>query len=520
MFFKKLSILLLMILGSSFLFSQVKISADFDTGSIGSYQLVDSVWIKRAANDSILTLSYEIQSRFDPLNPIDTALRPSARWYHFRMDGVKDKQIFLTIRNSEVIRPFYSYDGVNYTRFEEAVNLLKGTVNTIFTQDTVYISHFVPYSYKRHKEKIDFWSLLPDVEHEVIGGSYLGLPIDMLTITDRTYSDINKRRVWIHGRSHPSESPSSWHLEAMIDEITSDSPFAKELRKNTIFFIIPFINPDGVIGGYSRSTSTGVNIEINWDRPDTLTMPEVKTLKRTLERVTSQRALDMMLNMHSQIANSITYWIHTAESTTDKFYKEQLLLSALTINYTPYYRPVDQRFSDVASRYAEGWIWDRFKDTTLAITFETPYTYYNEDRSGVWVSTENLKELAYSTLFAVSDILNLDRRSRIFADTENHRTGRSWSESDDTNNIFFGDKYLISQKKGARGSITIPNLSQGEYTLYKWITGPADKVFPEDTNIWQKEGYVTQRRDGRYRIRFRSTYEGEKFDSFLLIKKE
>ena len=520
MFFKKITTLLLILTGSSFLFSQIRISADFESGSIGSYKLLDSAIVKRGANDSILTLSFEIESRFDPLNPIDTALRPSARWYHFRMEGVKDKQLYLTIKNSEVIRPFYSYDGVNYSRFETGENLFKGTINKIFTQDTVYISHFIPYPNSRNRAKIDQWRLIPNVKHEVIGKSYLGLPIEMLTITDQNISDIDKKSVWIHGRSHPSESPSSWHLEAMIDEITSDSPFAKELRKNTVFYIIPFINPDGVAGGYSRSTSTGVNIEINWDRPDSLTMPEVKALKKTLERVTSQRALDMMLNMHSQIANSITYWIHTAESTTERFYKEQLLLSALTINYTPYYRPIDQRFSDVASRYAEGWIWDRFKDSTLAITFETPYTYYNEDRNGEWVSAENLKELAYSSLYAVSDILNLDRSTRIFADTENFRSRRKWRESDDTKNIFFGEKFLISEKIGAKGSITIPNLSKGEYTVYRWVTGAAERVFPENTNIWQKEGVIEQRRDGRYRIRFRSTYIGEKFDSFLLIKNE
>ena len=139
--FKRIILTLLLALsGSSFLFSQVRISADFDNGSIGKYILLDSVWIKRGANDSILTLTYEIHSRFDPLNPVDTSLRPSARWYHFRMEGVKDKQIFLNIKNSEVIRPFYSYDGINYSRVEEAENQFRGTINKIFTSDTVYIS--------------------------------------------------------------------------------------------------------------------------------------------------------------------------------------------------------------------------------------------------------------------------------------------------------------------------------------------------------------------------------------------
>ncbi len=520
MFTKKILTLLLAIIGSSFLFSQVRLSTAFDSGSIGSYILLDSVWVKRGVNDSILTLSYEIESRFDPLNPIDTALRPSARWYHFKMEGVKDKQLFLTIKNSEVIRPFYSYDGVNYTRFESGENIYRGSINKIFTRDTVYISHFVPYPYSRNRNKVDQWRVMPNIKHEVIGTSYLGLPIEMLTITDESAKDSDKKRVWIHSRSHPSESPASWHLEAMVDIITSDTPFGKELRKNAIFYVVPFINPDGVMGGFSRSSSTGVNIEINWDRPDSLTMPEIKILKQTLERLTSNAPMDLMLNMHSQISSSVTYWIHTAESTTERFLKEQLLLSSLTINYSPYYRAVDQSFSAVAPRYFEGWIWEKFKERSVAITFETPYTFYNQDRSGTWVSIDNLRELAYSSLYAISDMMNLGREDRILLDNETGKKPRNWEVSNDTKNIFFGDSFFISQKEGAKIRVVSPQLERGNYELYRWVVGPADEVFPEDTNIWLKVERVKLRDSGKIRFRYKSSKKGEKIDSFLILKRD
>ncbi|HBG23761.1 MAG TPA: hypothetical protein DDX10_01560 [Rikenellaceae bacterium] len=518
MFTKRTLTLLLAIFGSSFLFSQIRFSTSFDSGSIGSYKLMDSVWVKRGVKDSILTLSYEIDSRFDPINPIDTALRPSARWYHFKMEGVKDKQLFLTIRNSEVIRPFYSYDGVNYTRFESVENIYKGSINKIFTRDTVYISHFVPYPYSRNRDKIDQWRVMPDVKHEVIGTSYLGLPIEMLTITDESANDAKKKKIWIHGRSHPSESPASWHLEGMVDIITSDTPFGKELRKNAIFYIVPFINPDGVIGGFSRSSSTGVNIEVNWDRPDSLTMPEIKVLKKSLERVTSEAPLDLLLNMHSQISSSVTYWIHTAESTTERFLKEQLLLSSLTINYSPYYRPVDQSFSAVAPRYFEGWIWDKFKERSVAITFETPYTFYNQNRDGAWVSTENLRELANSSLLAISDMMNLSSETRILIDNESGKGQRNWRVSIDPKNVFFGDSFYVSQKKGARVKIVSPILEDGEYTLYRWVVGPADEIFPEDRNIWTKIEKIKVKGGKKVRFVYRSLEEGEKIDSFMLVK--
>jgi Predicted carboxypeptidase len=517
--FKNRIVLLLLLLSSGTLLSQIRITAQFDNGSMGSYKLLDSVWIKRGTTDSIMSVSVQVESRRDPLNPVDTSLSPSARWYHFKMEGVKDKLIFLNILNSEVRRPFYSYDMVNYTRFGDNENLYPRTLNKIFTRDTVYIAYFIPYTYIRHVERISEWSQKPFVLHQVIGNSSQGLPIDMLRITDNSAPDDSKEVIWIHGRVHTSEAPAAWHLDGIIEEILSDTPFAAELRKNAIFYIVPETNPDGVFGGYSRSTSTGVNIEINWDRPDSTTMPEVKALKAAMTQIAMQRPIDLMLNMHSQVANSITYWIHSAKSTSDEYFKVQSLLSALTINHSSYYRSVDQLYSDIAPRYAEGWLWNQFGEKTLAITFETPYTYYNDNREGVWVHPDNLKELAHSSLLAVSDLLNLDKSVRIIADSDNlKRVPAGWSAHREPDKLFFGKTYLTADKTSASIRLTISNLAQGEYTLYKWAVGPVADSFPEDINVWKEVGKVVQKRDGKYVWRYKAQNQGEIIDAIILVK--
>lgn len=512
----QLSLLIAILLLPASLLSQVKISTDFDTGSIGSYRLVDSVWILRTPEDSLLTLSLEIDSRYDPLNPVDTSLKPSARWYHFRLEGVKNKNLFIKINNSEVIRPFYSYDGINYQRFDQSENRFKNSINKYFTRDTVYISHFIPYTLERYKNKMDDWEQNPYVTRSVIGQSTLGKPIEMLTITSPA-GNSDKKRVWIHGRSHPSEAPSSWHLEAMTDYILSDAPLAIEMRENAIFYIVPIINPDGVHGGYSRSSSTGVNIEINWDRPDSTTMPEIKSLKNALRQVTAEAPLDLLLNMHSQISSSITYWLHTAESTNDYFFKRQMLLSALTITHTPYYRPEDQMFSGVAPRYVEGWIWDRFKDTTVAITFETPYTYYNQDSTGEWVSLKNLKDLGHSSILAISDLLDLSLGNRVMIDAGEQRVNNRWKRVTLNDRIFFGENYYEAKREGARIRYK-GHLPEGEYILYRWIAGPLEEDYPPDQNIWKEEAYVIQKRDGNFRYTLKASEEGEIADAIMLVR--
>jgi len=484
---------------------------------MGEVRRIDSTWTKISAKDSILTLSYDLSSRFDPLNPVDTSLKPSARWYYFRIDGVKGKQIFLNIQNSEAIRPFYSYDGINFRRFEEGENLNRRQVNKIFTHDTVFISHFIPYTYSRLSNKIDQWRKCEYVDYREIGKSHLGVSIPMLTITDRSVPDQNKKRIWIHGRAHPSEQPCSWHLEAMINELTSGSEYSKSLLSHSIFYIVPMINPDGVTGGYSRSTSTGVNVEINWDREDSLTTPEIKVLKAILTELTTNRPFDLFLNMHSQIANSATYWIHTAESTSPVTYRNQLLLSNLTVNNNPFYTSKDQSFSDMAPRYPEGWMWNRFGDKTVAITFETPYTYYKENIDGDWVSVENLSRMGMNSLFAISDYLDISTPDRLLVNPE-ITNKRRWEQSLNNADVFFGDEFYKAKSKKAKVKIAIPEMKKGVYKVFSWSVGPADKISPEGTNCWKEITTVDHKRDGKFRWKMNAEGIGGIADKILLAK--
>ncbi|MDD2491257.1 MAG: M14 family zinc carboxypeptidase [Bacteroidales bacterium] len=503
-----LIVLLPLFMSSGTLFSQILFSTGFESGSLGEATITDSVLFSTKRGDTTLYLSYQINSRFDPFNPIDTTLRPSARWYYFKMVGVKDKMVYLNIKNSEAIRPFFSYDGENFSRFTSSENPEKGLLVKRYERDTVYISHYIPYTWSRHKMKLDEWSLKPFVHREEIGKSTNGLPIEMITITDSEHSDINKKRIWIHGRSHPSEQPASWHLEALTDYILSERPEAVDLRKNSIIYIVPFINPDGVYGGYSRSSSTGVNIEINWDKPDSLTMPEIAALKFKMKELMDEKPFDLVLNMHSQIANSVTYWIHNAESTTERFLQKQLLLSALTMDDRRFYREADQSFSAVASRYVEGWIWDKYKEETLAITFETPYTYYKENPNEEWVSIENLAELAEDSFFAINDFLMIQGSYRFILEPERLK-GTGWSERDDSSMTFFGESYFVDERENGRVVFKHDNLNKGVYKIYNY-----------KSNRWEYMGRAIQRRDGRFVWRSNSSQFNGEVDAILLVKEE
>lgn len=497
--------------------AQVAVSADFDSGSMGPMELLGQTRLPVGPQDSIEVLSLEVRSRVDPLDPQAPKAWPSSRWFHFRLEGVKDKLLLLCIPNTELERPFYSYDGRVYRRMSSDGMVRPQTLLAAAARDTIYFAYFLPYTHERHTAKVEQWSRSPFVVRREIGRSGDGLPLTMLVVTDPEVSDSGKRRVWIHSRVHPSEAPAAWYLEAMVEELLAGGELSRQLLRSTIFYVVPQTNPDGVIGGYSRTTADGINPETDWDRPDSLTSPEVAALKRTIAALAEERPLDVVLNLHAQRAPFVTYWIHTPESTSAEMYRRKMLLSALTIGHTPYYRPIDQRFSTLDPKYAEGWLWGRYGERTLAVTFETTYSYYKADPQGEWVSAENLAELARSSLLALSDLLDLGGGVRLRLDCEGEAVV-GWETRRDDDRLFFGDSYRIAGGKGAMFVFSVSDLPQGRYALYKWVPGALAARFAQEENRWKPLGVVVRRRPGGFRYLYRATEAGDPLDALLLVR--
>ena len=497
--------------------AQVKFDIDFESGSVGQITQLDSVYIKTSEVDSLLHLSYFVESRFDPLNPVDTALAPSARWFYFRMIGAKNKYIYFSFRNTDPLRAVYSYDNETFQRFEANEAKLR-KISKLFEKDTVYIAYFVPYTNSYLQKRIEKWQQHRDVTLTNFGYSYHNIPMQLLTVTDKTVSDENKRIIWIHGRTHTSETPSSWHLDGMIDALLADNENALAYRKSFVFYIVPFTNPDGVKEGLSRSNSTGVNQEINWNRNDEQTVIEVKNLKKQMTELLAIRPFDMLLNMHSQVANSASYWLHNAKSTSEKFLQQQLLLCYLNMFENNYLSPDELSFADLAARYPEGWIWDNNTgDKAIAMTLETPYSYYG--KSNIWVTTENLRDFGKATLDAVAMLFRISTPNRIILQTENAQTQGKWLKNEQDTMLFICKHYLVSQKDGNKITYQHKNLAKGQYKIYKWLVGKSGETPVYDANKWIFISDYTQKKtaDFKYKI---STKENEFFDAIMLVKSE
>ena len=87
-----------------------------------------------------------------------------------------------------------------------------------------------------------------------------------------------KKAVLITGRIHPGESHASYILEGFISFLLSDDPSAVALRSSFIFYIIPMLNPDGVVAGNFRTSFSGKDLNRQFNRLNKHVFPEITSL--------------------------------------------------------------------------------------------------------------------------------------------------------------------------------------------------------------------------------------------------
>jgi len=246
-----------------------------------------------------------------------------ANWYYFRMDGVKGREVTLTLTdflgeyndrpgacpmNADTV-PVFSYDDEHWQHFRTMrwdEQKKEATLNFLAEQDRIWIAHIPPYSYSRLLRLIEQLDRAACVRVEVIGKTVQGRDLHLVTVTGFEKPDDGKKTVWLQARQHAWESGTSYVMEGALHFIASDEPRVRGLREQVIFKFTPMMDPDGCAGGKVRFNANGYDVNRHWDEVDLRRkellqrMPEIWYVKKAVfAYLNSGRKIDLMLNLHN-----------------------------------------------------------------------------------------------------------------------------------------------------------------------------------------------------------------------------
>jgi murein tripeptide amidase MpaA len=258
----------------------IKISSQFDAGAID---------VVRATSADTIDLNIRKDSAAD-----------ITQWFYFRLQGAREQACTIRFLNAgdaaypagwEDYQAVASYDRVHWFRVPTSFD---GTVMTIEHTpqcDSVYYAYFEPYSWERHLELLDRAQLSEHVRLEDLGSTVDGRDFNVLVIGD----EAARKKVWVIARQHPGETMAEWFVEGMLDALLDPSdPFGRQLLKETVFYVVPNMNPDGSVRGNLRTNAAGANLNREWNTPSLERSPEVYLVKEKMR----QTGCDLFLDVH------------------------------------------------------------------------------------------------------------------------------------------------------------------------------------------------------------------------------
>lgn len=398
----------------------VEITDSFESGNIGSYnKLSETEW--------------ELIIGDDNDNP---SLPDSWRsWWYVMMDNLPTTNpVKVTVKNSGwpfYYIPVYSYDQRVWHRLnekevdEDSQNNL--VFEKVFSKSRVWIAMFYPYTLNDLENYIDSITDNPAVNISVAGNSQRGNPVYLIKLTDQDVPVNNKKRILIHARTHPAETPPSFLIEGMINFLLSGSAEADEMLRKYEFHIFPMQNVDGVIAGNYRSTPQSENLEMLWtydnDNPINLTDEapvEVDIIHQYAKTLMSDGGPDVSIALNLHASNSEPdirpfFFPHFGpqelgySDTEASLWNRQLhFINSFANNYgSNRIEPVPSEggSSFAGKTYPESWWWINYHDQVMAITMEMTY-----GRSGYypnWIQPSNMRAMGKALAFGIDQYFNI-----------------------------------------------------------------------------------------------------------------
>jgi len=228
-----------------------------------------------------------------------------------------------------------------------------------YANDCVYFAHSTPYSYSKLEGFLNKLKNKTEFKH-ILAIKRLCYTFALnkcfyLKITD------NKREkpsIVITGRVHPGESSSSYVVEGLIKFLLSSDARAKKLRSSFIFYIIPMLNPDGVIFGNYRCSITGTDLNRNWINPSKILQPTIYYTKKLIQTLNNKQRLISFCDFHSHSSNKNVFLLGCQSMFNESEYQEKnkriKLFARILAKITPHFSFGDSKFGIEKNKLSTG----------------------------------------------------------------------------------------------------------------------------------------------------------------------
>ncbi len=265
----------------------------------------------------------EIISLADPAN-IQLNIRKDnasdfAQWFHFSLQGAAGVAVTLKFLNAgqcaypigwQGYRVNASYDRQHWFRIDTSFDGQVMTATLRPETQLVYFAYFEPYSHEQHLDLIASSSTSDKVEVQHLGQTLDGRDMSLLRITDpvsATPMD-QRKKIWLIARQHPGESMAEWFAEGFLARLLdADDPVARVLLADSVFYVVPNMNPDGAVRGNLRTNAGGANLNREWLTPSMEKSPEVFCVRQKMMEV----GVDLSLDAHGDEALPFNFVVGT-----------------------------------------------------------------------------------------------------------------------------------------------------------------------------------------------------------------
>jgi len=275
--------ILIFLIISAPLFSQIKIDADFENGNVEVIEIIDSL------------------NTIKLIPSLEDSLNTTRCWFYFKVYNYRtDIPLTIKINYDKSVQapnnPVYSYNQKEWTKINAYQQADCKAVSDFFSGDTVFFATGFPYTYSDLNNYI-----INIFNNENVHISSLTKTRDSLNVPKILISENPDKKgksvVWFIARQHAFEAHSNYVIEGFIDYLISDEKEARKLRKTCDIHIVPMMDVDNVFSGASGRMQIPIDFNRDWN--DSIYWSAVKNVMQQIDESIVGNTYSVFFDVHS-----------------------------------------------------------------------------------------------------------------------------------------------------------------------------------------------------------------------------